>query len=249
MAIKASYRDYVADEKALQLYDTYQNRYRDSIRESDKVLIKLVSDATNGNKSRLLDVGCSTGNLLRHLKRLMPHLELHGCDLASSSIEKCKADPELSNISFEIRDMLSLTDYGAQFDVITANAVGQAPGWDDYVKAIKSVSQALKPADGTYFAFEWLHPFSSQEITFIETSQWNPDGLALHARPFKKVEALFHEAGFSSIEFRPFELPIDLPFPGYDADVVTFTRKDEHGRRMAFRGAILQPWCHLVARK
>src|SRR4029079_12931418 len=73
MAIKASYRDYVADEKTLQLYDTYQNRYRDSIRDSDKVLIKLVGDATNGNKSGLLYVGCSTGDLLRHLKRLMPH--------------------------------------------------------------------------------------------------------------------------------------------------------------------------------
>jgi hypothetical protein len=56
-------------------YDIYQKRYRDSIRESDKVLIELIRSVIGGRSASLLDVGCSTGNLLRHVKRLLPALE------------------------------------------------------------------------------------------------------------------------------------------------------------------------------
>ena len=72
------------DGAMLARYDDYQQRYRDSIRESDKVLIDLIREAAAGRPARLLDIGCSTGNLLRHIRRLVPGLDLHGGDLAAS---------------------------------------------------------------------------------------------------------------------------------------------------------------------
>ena len=101
----------------------------------------------------------------------------------------------------------------------------------------------------TIFRFSGPKVIRSLELTIVETNEWNPDGLTMYWRPMAKVESALRAAGFSSVEFRPFVLPIDLPFPGYDEDVVTYTRKDEHGERMAFRGVLFQPWCHLIARK
>jgi SAM-dependent methyltransferase len=247
VAKKLHYREYIADSEMLGRYDAYQDRYRDNIRESDKVLVELVREAANGRPARLLDIGCSTGNLLRHLKRLVPGLQMTGSDLSESAIAKCKADPELAGIAFGTYDMLDLSPAG-RFDVVVANAVAVYFDWPDYTKAARSVASVLEPG-GTYIAFEWLHPFAVQDLTIVETSEWHPDGLKIQFRPMRKVEATFRAAGFASVEFRPFILPIDLPFPGYDADVVTYTRKDEHGERMAFRGVLYQPWCHMIARK
>jgi SAM-dependent methyltransferase len=174
-------------------------------------------------------------------------LRLTGGDLSRSAVEQCRADPELSDVSFDSYDILNLAPAG-QFEVIVANAVTVHFDWPDYRKALASVASALRPG-GHYFSFEFLHPFEGQDVTLVETTKWHPDGLRLGMRPMGKVKALLTELGFDKVEFRPFELPIDLPFPGYEAHPHTYTRKDEHGRRMAFRGVLDQPWCHLVAHK
>lgn len=247
MSVKLHYDDYVSDEDALRKYDAYQDAYRSKMRESDSVLIDLIAKTIGAPQFRLLDIGCSTGNLLFHLKNRFPSASLTGGDLAQSSIDKCRADPALAGIAFDILDMCDLAGV-APSDVIVANAVAVYFDWETYARAARSVCAALKPG-GTYVAFEWMHPFSVQDITIIETSEWHPQGLKIHFRPMRKVEAVMREAGFCQVEFHPFELPIDLPFGGYDADVGTYTRKDENGHRMAFRGALYQPWCHLVATK
>ena len=67
-----TYREYVTDQAFLREYNAYQAKYAHEIRESDKVLIELVRAIVKGHDNaegrlRLLDVGCSTGNLLLHL--------------------------------------------------------------------------------------------------------------------------------------------------------------------------------------
>ena len=62
------------------------------MRESDKVLVDLLRKHIGNNDiegtPELLDIGCSTGNLLLHLKRLAPSVNMTGGDLALSSIEE-----------------------------------------------------------------------------------------------------------------------------------------------------------------
>ena len=41
-------------------------------------------------------VGCSTGNFLLHLRRALPDLELVGGELAESSLEICRHNPDLA---------------------------------------------------------------------------------------------------------------------------------------------------------
>ena len=248
MAAKTHYSDYVADQKLLETYNAYQDRYKSQPRESDKVVLEEIArQFGRGEGISILDIGCSTGNFLRHLRRVVPEARLFGSDLAQSSVEKCKTDPTLSGIEFYITDALDISALG-RFHAISAIAVAVYFDWPDYERMLRSICASLHPG-GIYYAFEWIHPFAVQDITIIETNEWNPSGLTIRFRPMKKAEAAFLAAGFSSVEFRPFSLPIDLAFPGHDAEVVTYTRKDEHGERMAFRGVLYQPWCHIVARK
>lgn len=247
---KPSYDDYVRDEAFLREYNAYQEKYARNVRESDKVLINLVRTAYNARPDpsapfKLLDIGCSTGNLLLHLKNLLPGIEYVGGELAESSLALCRANPALSGITFEKMDMLDL-DRAGEFDVIIANAVAVYFFWDEYARAAQSCCKALKKG-GQYFAFEWLHPFSNQDIVITETTLGHPDGLRICFRPMKRVESVFRQAGFGAVEFMPFELPIDLPKPGFDEEVVSYTVRSQSSENMCFRGTLYQPWCHMRA--
>jgi hypothetical protein len=93
-----------------------------------------------------------------------------------------------------------------------------------------------------------FHPFD-QNPTLVEKTPVRPEGMTLHLRGFAQVEAALKRAGFADVEFHPFEIPIDLPrLQGAD-ELQTHTVKMADGKRLNLRGAIYQPWCHLVARR
>jgi len=244
-----SYKDYVSDVAFLDEYNAYQKKYAETIRESDRVIIEIVREIVAGRGTasplKLLDIGCSTGNLLLHLNRLVAGLELHGGDLAQSSLESCRANSALSSMTFTEMNILDIQHPG-EFDIVIANAVAVYFGWGEYEQALRSVYRALKP-DGIYIAFEWMHPYRHQDLVIHETSIGHPDGIQICFRPIPKVDGLMRDVGFADAEFLPFIMPIDLPQPGYDDEIVSYTVKDETRERMTFRGALFQPWCHMVA--
>ncbi len=246
-----SYKDYVNDVAFLDEYNAYQKKYSETIRESDRVIVEIVHEIVTRRNAesptKLLDIGCSTGNLLLHLNRLVSGLQLYGGDLATSSLESCRANDALSDIRFGKMDILDIQSSN-EFDIIIANAVAVYFSWEEYERALRSVYGALKP-DGVYIAFEWMHPYRHQDLVIKETSIGHPDGIQICFRPIPTVDALVRKIGFPAVEFMPFVIPIDLPRPGFNEEIVSYTIKDEIGERMTFRGALFQPWCHMVAYK
>lgn len=126
MSKEISDRDYVSDNNFLSDYNSYQTKYAKQIRGSDKVVMTLIQEAVAALKFvnrrlRLLDVGCSTGNLLLLVKRIFADLELSGGDLALSSLDKCRSNPELSGIEFKVMDLLKLP--AEIYDIVIVNAV------------------------------------------------------------------------------------------------------------------------------
>ncbi len=234
------YTDYVVDKHFLDQYNAYQARYAVRMPERDKVTLQLLGALASGKNAKVLDIGCSTGNLLLHMKRLYPQFELHGGDLAESSIAVARANPELAGISIRKMDMLSIDGH---YDVIISNAVTYL--FDDvlFAKAAASVRKAAK----SWIDFDWFSPFDDQRLTIREVSPSHPDGLDIHVRPYNAATELLRRAGFQEISFRKFEIPIDLPFRGFAGDPITYTEKTADGRRLQLRGALYQPWHHLIA--
>ncbi len=256
MSKKYTYKEYTSSNSLYQKYSAYQERYADNIRESDKVLIEMIKKSIKDGDMQtpsLLDIGCSTGNLLFNISRAVPGLQLTGGDLMEKVVDECKGNEKLTGINFKKMDILNLpTD--EHFNLIVANAVSVYFEKDEYDRAIQSVSQALEP-NGWYIGFEWIHSFP-QELKITETSRSHPDGLTIFFRPMAFMEEVLRKNGFTDIEFQPFQIPIDLKKgetygdneDGFE-DLNSYTVKTEDQQRLLFRGALYQPWCHFRARK
>ena len=248
MADNFTYLNYVTDETFLNEYNAYQAKYADSIRESDRVILQMVAARARaaGRPLRLLDVGCSTGNLLGHLRAAFPAFTLVGGDLAESSLSTCRENPRLAGVEFKRLDILRLpTD--ERYDVITVNAVLYMMDDEQFVGALESLAGALATG-GTLIVFDFFHGFP-QDVSIIEVSQSHPHGLRLRFRRMDVVSQQLERAGFTALDFRPFDLPIDLPPHPDAAQLITYTVPTADGRRLPFRGTLFQPWCHLAAVK
>ncbi len=238
------------DPEFLAAYNDYQKKYATTIRESDRVLLNLVDEWIRQRTPSdiipsVLDIGCSTGNLLLHLKRVMgDRIRLAGGDMAESSIQLCRENKDLVDVDFDVMNITALAP--ASYDVIIANATLCLLDDEQYPAALHSIYRALKPG-GIALGFDWIHEFE-QDLEIIEKTASHPMGLRICFRPRTVVSRLASEAGFAKVEYKPFAMPFDLPRPADNAEIITYTRKDEAGARLSFRGTLYQPWCHSIFR-
>lgn len=244
-----TYKDYVANKSFYDEYSKYQKKYAFNARESDKTIIGLVADEAERRglaEPRVLDIGCSTGNLLHHLQKRLPKARLTGGDLMAYVVDECRENPLLQGMAFEVMDICALPKAGQ--DMVVANAILFLFDWDLYDAAVQSLFDSLA-AGGMFVGYEWMHDFHS-DITVIEKSNLHPDGLRISMRPYWRVRESFLRAGFADVEFRPFHIPIDLPrLEGREQELVSRTVATDDGQRLLFRGPLHQPWCHMTARK
>ena len=81
----------------------------------------LIGAALEGRPApKLLDIGCSTENLLGQLAVAFPHVNLIGGDMSDSAL--AEAHRFFPSLSFRRLNMLELP-YEGEFDIIVANAV------------------------------------------------------------------------------------------------------------------------------
>lgn len=250
-----TYKEYASSSSFSKRYSDYQARYSDNIRESDKMLLSMIADVipSMSGEVRLLDIGCSTGSLLHHIKNHFPDLTLHGGDLMESVIRECREQERLQGIQFDLLDIFDISQKNA-FDIIVANAIFYLFEDDLLEKAIANLASALRDG-GVLLVFDFFHTFK-QNLSIIEKSNSHPDGLPLHFRPESLMDSILRENGFTSMEFKPFNIGVDIPLgqtfgdnsDGFE-DLNSYTIKTENHDRLLFRGTLFQPWCHLTARK
>lgn len=230
-------------------YYEYQKRYSQEMRKSDKVMLNLVLPFLQKSARRpfrLLDIGCSSGNFVAHLRDRAPDIEYWGGDIQPAVIERCRSEPHLKGIRFEVMNIRDLSAW-PQFDAIVANAVLFRFSEEDLATICCSLASALTRS-GPLFTFDFYHRFE-QDLTIVDKSAWHPQGLMLHMRSYRTASRIFREANFEEPLFLPFRLPIDLPERTDPSDVGTYTRTTTDGERIMFRGVIYQPWCHMTTRK
>jgi trans-aconitate methyltransferase len=229
-------------------YAAYQSRYRTTLKESDKELLALVSEAVDGDGTgrTIVDIGCHTGNLLFRLKQRHPRAVLVGWDIFPPIIESCRADPELAGIEFEVMNVLDIKPQ-ALADVTILSAVLFRFGDAEHETAWRQIHRVLKPG-GYAVVFDWYHPYR-QTVRIVDETDLHPEGLTLNMRSQDAVRKQLLGLGFASVRFLPFKIGIDLECKDPGDAVSTHTRKTADGERLQFRGVIYQPWCYMVATK
>lgn len=249
-----TYKDYVTAKTFCKDYSVYQKKYAVTPRESDKVIfsqVKQVMEILGNEALHVLDMGCSTGNLLLHLKNLYPRLKLTGGDLMISVIEDCRQNPDLAGIEFLVLDIFDIPA-SARYDCIIVNAVLYLFSDDELQRIVMSLSGALKPG-GTLILYDFSHGFH-QNITIKEKSFSHPEGLTLHYRPHTVWHRALEGAGFTAVDIHPFRIPIELPRredidSTREESLLSYTVRSREGENLLFRGALFQPWSHIIARK
>ena len=242
-----SYRDYVGDAEHMRQYAEYQAKYASQIRESDRRLIEMIRPLVANGARTLIDFGCSTGNLLLHLKHAVPQLKLRGADLVETIIDANRKNPSLAGIDFVVADMLQPDSTGATYDVVVTNAALMFFDDAEFDRAIAMLGR-LVAAGGSFVAFDLFHPFE-QEITLVERSIGHPAGLKFSLRSWKTAQRAIRAAGLSPADMTMWNMPIDLPVPAQPDDITSYTVNATDGRRLSFRGSLYQPWCHVIAKK
>ena len=251
MELRDLYAKYPNDNEYIRSYIDYQDRYAKDARDSDKTLVALIGrllakDAPKGRQPLLLDIGCSTGNLLIHIKRAFPTLQLTGGDLSELSIASCKSNPALAGVDLQIMDILCLGDVPNRYDIIVTNAILYGFTDELFVGSLKAINQALAPG-GWLVSFDFMHPWE-QDVALVEKSAHFPDGHPIHFRSFTGVKKSLAAAGFEAPRFEPFVIGVDLPDQG-PTSISTRTVPTKDGQRMQYRGCLSQPWCHMAARR
>lgn len=233
-------------------YLEYQKKYSQNPRESDKTLLRLMESADSrlagqtGWAGEVLDIGCSNGNFLKYLVHMHPALRCTGGELFREIIASNLQDPYLKNLTFREMDVLWMEEKET-FDIVIANAVLFRFTDTQFNAAVRNLAAVLRPG-GFFFCFEWVHRFD-QLLTITEVTKGQPQGLLLHMRSFENYRAVLGDNGLQNVRFEPFEIPIDLEASDNAEHLGTFTVRTDEGKRLNFRGALHQPWCHVVAEK
>jgi len=152
----------------------------------------------------------------------------------------------LQGIKFEVMDLLSM-DVRDVADVLILSAVLARFSDDEHERGWRAIASAIRPA-GAAIVFDWYHPFR-QTVRIVDETGAHPKGLILTLRSQIYIANLLGDIGFAQPEFAPFKISIDLPLKDPADGVSTYTRQAKDGERLQFRGAIYQPWCHMLALK
>jgi SAM-dependent methyltransferase len=155
---------------------------------------------------RLLDAGCGSGILARHLARQHSGCTVVGCDISEIRVSQAQhAAGELPNLHFEVRDLAQLDYPEGHFDVIICRYVLQHLPPELRSAALAGFHRCLKPG-GRLVAIDFdggflnLHP---------QLSSWLQDALQkletrfpVDLRIGRKLPHLLVLAGLSEIRWR-----------------------------------------------
>jgi len=243
MSSDDSYQEYVLD---YQTHVAFEDQFFEEPRDRHKVMLDLVGEVVrDGSPSRLLDVCCSKGIFLAHVRRLYPELSLLGVDLGEELIAEAQKNPSLAGIDFQHADLLSMS-FDEPFDIVTGNNALMFFDDAQYERAVSNIWDSLSPG-GSFFTSDLYHPFD-QDLKIVERNNWYPGELVTYHRSYAYVRRVFEGLGADRIDFRPFGMTKDLPRNDYGS-LVSYTIGTEGGERLDMRGILLQPFCHFSAHK
>jgi SAM-dependent methyltransferase len=155
---------------------------------------------------RLLDAGCGSGVLARHLARQHSGCTVVGCDISEIRVHQAQdAARDFPNLNFEVRDLARLDYPEGHFDIIICRYVLQHLPQESRSAALAGLHRCLKPG-GWLVAVDFdggflnLHP---QPTSWLQEALRNMETrFPVDLRTGRKLPHLLALAGYSETRWR-----------------------------------------------
>jgi ubiquinone/menaquinone biosynthesis C-methylase UbiE len=192
-------RSYVLENE-----DEFERLERQSKNESYDYKSELVDFSPKQNGS-ILDAGCGSGVVSRHLATLYPQANITACDFSELRIAQAKAHSEsLPNLHYEIQNLTQATFKERSFDAIICRYVLEHLNQTDVKKAVAELFRGMRPngmihaidMDGFLFNLHPQTPLLQKVFAKLATE------MPLDLFVGRKIPALLQEAGFRNIRWR-----------------------------------------------
>ncbi|MEO3747118.1 methyltransferase domain-containing protein [Plantactinospora sp. B5E13] len=166
-----------------------------------------------GPTTRLLDIGCGTGESTRMAARLAPHGHALGLDLSAVMLERARAAAGaagLDNVTFEQGDAQVYPFAEGQYDV----AVSQfgIMFFADPVAAFRNIGRALRPGGRLVFLCPREMTANAWYVVPIAALDGGagrlPDSAMFSLADPAQLTALLTDAGFREVRPEPLDLPM-----------------------------------------
>lgn len=226
-------------------YAIYQEKYSHEAKKSDIRLLSLIAQFSN-TALPLVDMGCSTGNLLRLMRTKGGYSgKLLGVDLDRVAIEVAKKTS--NGISYYCRNMVGFADelmnprdegynvvFNASLSYFSNDELEDA--WPAFNK--------LRSGNGKIFIFDRINEFK-QDLRIEEKSELYPGGVTFYYRSIHFLRKMLRNHGGQIKHDEPSLIPIDLPRPQPES-IRSWTQRTNTGERWIMRGNLMQPWHFVV---
>jgi ubiquinone/menaquinone biosynthesis C-methylase UbiE len=177
--------------------DVYESGWRGRLHQqiADEVAAAVLGMASS--RSRILDVGCGTGYLLRELAAKLPAAQaLCGVDPAPTMIEVARSVGDDPRLSFLVGFVERLPYQDETFDLVVSTT--SFDHWRDQQRGLAECARVLE-AEGRLVLADLFSPWL---VTTLIGSRRKK------ARTQRRLTALLTRAGFDSADWHPLKTPL-----------------------------------------
>jgi len=140
-------------------FSRFAASYDDYCGVQNSVGAKLIAGGDSQNFTKILDVGCGTGNYTSLLRNKFPDARIKALDISKKMIEVARKKLPAEKIDFVVADAGRYVG-GREFDLVTSNACFQ--WFDDLGKAVGNLTAALE--SGGVILFSIFGPLTFCEL-------------------------------------------------------------------------------------
>lgn len=170
--------------KVTQSFDHKSNEYDQDCDIQKQVAFNLAKDLPTQNISKILEIGCGTGNLTKHLIKKYPKQSLHITDISPAMLRQAQQKNMHEQIQWNTLDAENITT-AHKYDLIVANMALQ---WViDIDKTIEQLKTILNPGGSLFFTLPAPQSFPQW------TSTLNNLNLPVGILDFKTPEGLYKQ--------------------------------------------------------